>query len=79
MVDHLHALRLRIAKPGEVVDREDSRAMIHLTVVAAFGDAMIGQRLRRSPTPEADAEGAEHFAAWFDRLLDEKIGQTSGS
>ena len=74
MIDHLHAIRLRIARPGEIVDREDTRAMVHLTVVAAFGDAFIGQRLRRSQTPEADAEGAANFAEWFARLLDEKIG-----
>ena len=74
MIDHLHAIRLRIARPGEIVDREDTRAMVHLTVVAAFGDAFIGQRLRRSPTREADAEGAANFAEWFARLLDEKIG-----
>ena len=74
MIDHLHAIRLRIARPGEIVDREDTRAMVHLTVVAAFGDAFIGQRLRRSPTPEADAEGAANFAEWFAQLLDEKIG-----
>ena len=74
MIDHLHAIRLRIARPGGIVDREDTRAMVHLTVVAAFGDAFIGQRLRRSQTPEADAEGAANFAEWFARLLDEKIG-----
>ena len=74
MIDHVHAVRLRIARPGGIVDREDTRAMVHLTVVAAFGDAFIGQRLRRSQTPEADAEGAANFAEWFARLLDEKIG-----
>ena len=74
MVDHLHAIRLKLARPGEAVDREDTRAMVHLTVVAAFGDAVIGQRLRRSPTPEADAEEAARFADWYARLLDEKIG-----
>ena len=74
MVGHLHAIRLKLARPGEAVDREDTRAMVHLTVVAAFGDAVIGQRLRRSPTPEADAEEAARFADWYARLLDEKIG-----
>ncbi len=74
MIDHLHAIRLSIARPGEIVDQEDTRAMVHLTVVAAFGDAVIGQRLRRSQTLEADAEGAANFAEWFARLLDENIG-----
>src|ERR1700748_1466242 len=62
MVGHVHAIRLRLAGPGEVIDIEDSRAMVHLTVVAAFRDAVIGQRLRRSPTPEADGGGARRFA-----------------
>jgi AcrR family transcriptional regulator len=74
MVDHLHAIRLRLARPGEAIERDDTRAMVHLTVVAAFGDAVIGQRLRRSPTPEADAEGARRFADWYARLLDDRIG-----
>lgn len=74
MIDHLHAIRLKLAKPGETIDREDTRAIVHLTVVTAFGDAVIGQRLRRAPTPEADAEGAARFADWFVQLLDEKIG-----
>jgi AcrR family transcriptional regulator len=74
MVEHLHAIRLRLARPGETIDIEDTKAMVHLTVVAAFGDAVIGPRLRRAPTPEADAEGANRFADWYARLLDEKIG-----
>lgn len=74
MVEHLHALRLRLAEPGETVDIEDSRAIIHLTVIAAFGDAVLGQRLRRSATPEADAEGAARFADWFARLIDAQVG-----
>jgi AcrR family transcriptional regulator len=74
MVGHVHAIRLRLAAPGQTVDIEDSRAMVHLTVVAAFGDAVIGQRMRRQPTPEADAEGAKRFADWFARLLDGQVG-----
>jgi len=74
MVDHLHDIRLKLARPGEVVDREDTRAIVHLTVVTAFGEAMIGQRLRRSPTSEADAAGAARFVEWFARLIDGKVG-----
>ena len=73
MVDHLHAIRLRLARPGVEISREDTKAIVHLTVVAAFGDAVIGQRLRRSPTPEADAEGAKRFADWYAQLLDRWI------
>jgi hypothetical protein len=73
MVDHLHATRLKLARPGVTISREDTKAIVHLTVVAAFGDAVIGQRLRRSPTPEADAEGAQRFADWYAQLLDKWI------
>ena len=73
MVDHLHAIRLKLARPGVVISREDTKAIVHLTVVAAFGDAVIGQSLRRSPTPEADAEGAKRFADWYAQLLDRWI------
>jgi hypothetical protein len=74
MVDHLHAIRLKLARPGVTIGREDTKAIVHLTVVAAFGDAVIGQRLRRSPTSEADAEAAARFADWYARLLDDWIG-----
>jgi AcrR family transcriptional regulator len=73
-VDRLHALRERLAKPGQVIDREDTRHMVHLSVVTAFGDAVIGARLRRAETPQAEAQGAEAFAAWFARLLDDQVG-----
>ena len=70
MVDQLHAIRLRLARPGVVISREDTQAIVHLTVMAAFGDALIGQRLRRSAAPEADAAGAKRFADWYAKLLD---------
>ncbi len=73
MVDHLHAIRLKLARPGVTIAREDTQAIVHLTVVAAFGDAVIGQRLRRAPSPEADAQGAAAFADWYARLLDRWI------
>jgi AcrR family transcriptional regulator len=72
MVQQLHAIRLKQAAPGEAVDIEDTRARIHLTVVAAFGDAVIGPRIRRAGSPEEEAEAVERFAAWFARLLNGK-------
>jgi AcrR family transcriptional regulator len=72
MVEEVHAIRVR--KRGGDVDVADTRAFVHLTVVTAFGDAVIGRLLRRTTTPEADAAGAEHFAAWFAQWLDDKLG-----
>ncbi len=74
MVETLHRLRQQLARPGEVVDIDDTRALVHLIVVAAFGDALIGPRLRRSPTPEADAEPAARFANWFAKMIDDHVG-----
>ena len=70
MVERVHAARLN---RGGDTDIEDTRAIVHLTVVTAFGDAVIGRHLRRATTPEADAEGAERFAAWFAHWLQGRI------
>ena len=47
----------------------DTRAVVHLTTIAAFGDALIGARLRQtSGTKERAAR--ERFETWFSDLLD---------
>lgn len=74
MVQNLHAIRVKLAKPGEAVELEDTRAMVHLTVVAAFGDAVIGPRIRRASSPAEEAARADRFVRWFARLLGEQIG-----
>lgn len=69
VVDAVHARRLKAAPPGAVVDKTQTRAIVHLTTIAAFGDALIGARLRRcSSTEEPAARG--HFERWFAALLD---------
>lgn len=42
----LHAERVKHARPGTTPDMEDTRAVVHLVAVAAFGDAIIGPRMR---------------------------------
>lgn len=69
IVDALHALRLKLAAPGTVPDIEDTRAVIHLTTIAAFGDAIIGPRLRQASVAKERA-AREHFETWFVQLLD---------
>lgn len=68
IVDALHAVRVRIAAPGVVPDIEDTRAVIHLTTLAAFGDAVIGPRLRQGDGAKERAQ-RDRFEKWFAELL----------
>jgi AcrR family transcriptional regulator len=69
IVQALHGVRQRMAEPGVVIDIEDSRAVVHLTAIAAFGDAVIGPRLRQATGPKERA-ARERFETWFSALLD---------
>lgn len=70
MVLALHALRERLAGPGARVDLADTRAIVHLTTFAAFGDALLGKRLRRAPTQAEEVAQRDRFEAWFGEFLD---------
>jgi AcrR family transcriptional regulator len=69
VVEALHALRLKFASPGTVPDIEDTRSVIHLTTIAAFGDAIIGPRLRQGDGAKETAR-RDRFEKWFAELLD---------
>jgi len=75
IVDALHALRLKFAAPGTTPDIEDTRAVIHLTTIAAFGDAVIGARLRQADGTKERA-ARERFESWFARLLELYLTET---
>jgi len=77
IVQALHQLRLSFARPGAKLDIEDTRAVIHLTTIAAFGDAVIGSRLRQSSGAKERAL-RERFEAWFSALLDLYMRSASG-
>ena len=47
-----------MALPGHVPDIEDTRAVVHLTTIAAFGDALIGPRLRNGSGAARRRRGA---------------------
>src|SRR5579863_4262248 len=47
IVEALHARLLSAASSSVNVDKAHTRAIVHLTTIAAFGDALIGARLRR--------------------------------
>ena len=52
---------LRMAGPDAALDIADTRAIVHLTTITAFGDAILGKRLRRAAESgrrnRADANG----------------------
>jgi AcrR family transcriptional regulator len=73
MVDALQAVRQRHAPAGATVDRFDSEAIVHLTTLAGFADALIGPRLRRGATPQAEAAARARFERWLGDLLDAHI------
>lgn len=73
MVDRLHALRLRFAAPGREPPRSDSEAIIHLIAIAAFGDAIIGRRLRRAPDAAAEVAARDRFETWIGDLIGEHV------
>ena len=68
VVESFHQMRQRFAGPGAEPDLADTRAVIHLTSLVAFGDALMGPRLRNAGAKEA--EEREAFERWFGGLLD---------
>ena len=77
MVEALHAFRLSWAGPNARFDIEDTRAVIHLTTIAAFGDAILGARLRRAPNADEEARLRTSFEHWLGELLNVYFRQTS--
>jgi AcrR family transcriptional regulator len=75
IVQALHQVRLRFASTAP--DIEDTRAVIHLTTIAAFGDALIGPRLRQK-SAAGEAEARARFEKWFSGLLDLYLGSMAG-
>jgi len=69
IVGELHALRQRLAGPGVVVDEADTRRWVHLTTVVAFGDAIIGPRLRGAADPAEERILSGQFERWFIELM----------
>ena len=76
MVEALHAFRLSWAGPNSRFDIEDTRAIIHLSTIAAFGDAIIGARLRRATDAEEEARLRAGFEHWFGEMLNVYFRQT---
>lgn len=77
IVEALHDLRRKIAAPGTTPDIEDTRAVIHLSTIAAFGDAVIGPRLRQL-SGEKERAARDRFETWFAALLDLYLKDKAG-
>jgi AcrR family transcriptional regulator len=75
IADSLHARRIAAAPPGAEPERADTEALIHLIAIAAFGDAMIGARLRRSAGLPATRQTERRFRAWLAALIREHSTQ----
>jgi len=69
LVEALHAMRLRIAELNQTFDIADTRAIVHLVTIAAFGDAILGKRLRRAEGPDEEAAQRAWFEDWFGEVL----------
>jgi AcrR family transcriptional regulator len=81
IVEALHAHRLSAASQGVTVDKSHTRAIVHLTTIAAFGDAIIGARLRQC-SPANEPAARRRFEKWFAALLDtyaSAIGESQDS
>jgi TetR/AcrR family transcriptional regulator, repressor for neighboring sulfatase len=68
IVEALHERRVKASPPGVSIDRDQTRAIVHLTTIAAFGDALIGPRLRRCSTADEPA-ARQRFEKWFAGLI----------
>lgn len=55
VVESLHEVRKKFAVAGHEPDIADTRHVIHLTTVAALGDALFGKQLRRAGAKEEEA------------------------
>jgi TetR/AcrR family transcriptional regulator, repressor for neighboring sulfatase len=78
IVEALHTRLLSNASPRANVDKDDIRAIVHLTTIAAFGDALIGARLRQCNS--ADEPPARlRFEKWFGTVLDTYSDAIRGS
>jgi len=78
IADRLHARRIAAAPPGAVIARDDTDALIHLVVAAAFGDALFGAQLHRSAGLPATSETDRGFRRWLAALIRARSTQKEG-
>lgn len=71
VVESLHAVRLSFARPGHEPDIIETRHVVHLTTVAALGDALFGRQIRQAGTREEEARDA--FETFLSEVIDEYL------
>ena len=76
IVQTLHERRVQLAAPGVPVDLFDSRAIVHLTTIAAFGDAIIGPRLRQAGSREGQTR--RRVEEWLGNLITAYVRMQAG-
>ena len=76
VVERFHKLREQFARPGFEPDMADSRAVVHLITIAAFGDALIGARLRQAGSKEPVVR--RDFERWLSALIDTFLRAKAG-
>lgn len=69
IVTSLHETRRRFATSGKEPDIADTRHIVHLTTVAALGDALFGARLRQAGDGEEAARQA--FERFLARMIED--------
>jgi AcrR family transcriptional regulator len=79
IVTTIHKHRLAGAPAGVTIDPEDTKSVVYLAVIAAFGDAIFGPQLRRSAGLPVDERAIAEFQSWFATLLRERLTQVSPS
>jgi AcrR family transcriptional regulator len=67
IVNAVQAVREKYARPGLSIDIADTRAAVHLTSIAAFGDAVLGPRIRQGGSDELSVSA---FEQWYAKLLE---------
>lgn len=69
LVEALYARRLVGAPPGRKPERADTRNLVHLVVMAAFGDALIGPLFRNTRDADEERRRSQQFEDWLRLLI----------
>ena len=69
LVEALYARRLVGAPPGRKPERADTRNLVHLVVMAAFGDALIGPLFRHAQDADEERRRSQRFEDWLRLLI----------
>ncbi len=69
IAETVHALRARVARPGESPALEDTLFSMMLAALAIFGEAIVGEVIQKSAGMDDRRETSARFRAWLAALL----------